>query len=45
MAGSPLVQVSWPRGTSTSGAPKEPKAFWHMRQWQKPARPKGPVMR
>jgi hypothetical protein len=39
------VQRNCAWGTLTSGAPKEPKAFWHMRQWQKPAGPSGPSMR
>jgi hypothetical protein len=42
MPGCPRVQVKLATGTLTSGAPKLPKAFWHMRQWQIEARPSGP---
>jgi hypothetical protein len=30
--GVPRVQVNRSGGTLTSGAPSDPKAFWHMRQ-------------
>jgi hypothetical protein len=43
--GWPRVQVSSATGTETRAAPQLPKAFWHMRQWQMLARPKGPSMR
>ena len=45
VAGSPRVQRKWLGSTLTRGAPSEPKAFWHIRQWQKPASPSGPSIR
>ena len=42
--GAPRVQVRSAASTDTSAAPKLPKAFWHMRQWQIPARPRRPAI-
>ena len=41
--GWPRVQDKLLAGTETSAAPQDPKAFWHMRQWQIPARPRVPA--
>ena len=43
--GCPRVHVRFSAGTETKAAPQEPKAFWHMRQWQIPAFPRGSLTR
>jgi hypothetical protein len=45
MPGCPRVQEKCANGTEIKAAPQDPKAFWHMRQWQMAASPSAPSIR
>ena len=41
--GDPRVQTNSSKGTRSKTAPNEPKAFWHIRQWQISVVARGPL--